>query len=422
MIPGSFGARMLAAIDGEKLQKSLEGLGRGVATLGSAKVLAGAAALVAVGVGSIGLIPAIPILSVLGMVGPLVEKGLKSLGKGLSVFGKAAANPYTWLGVLLLGALNVAMIPLAYALRLLSPVIVAFGTAIKSAFEGAGSLLKAVGESIGLILKEITISKALALGVAALGIAALGAAMIAFSGGGFISSWIDYFSGDGLFNKIMEFAAMSSSLMVAATAVEMLGNSFKNFAANKGGGWAEWFAGSDGVIEGFKELSKIGTPEFVATAEAVHKMGEGMEKMHAIPMARPLPGDATTATTPAASSLAPSEGIPSVEPVHLRDITGTILRDRAGTGSNKLQSDELSRMEESAYKQVEELEQIRQGIQELVSLMKPKGGGVAGNSDPMGPGHTKDPRRPMHSARFGKMKFGVPGGLANRSVVNTGEV
>ncbi|MFN9978761.1 MAG: hypothetical protein ACK53Y_02545, partial [bacterium] len=64
-----------------------------------------------------------------------------------------------------------------------------------------------------------------------------------------------------------------------------------------------------------------------------------------------------------------------MEPVHLRDITGTILRDRAGTGSNKLQSDELSRMEESAYKQVEELEQIRQGIQELVSLMKPKGGG-----------------------------------------------
>lgn len=422
MIPGSLGAKMLAGLDGEKLQKSLEGLGRGVATLGNAKVLAGAAALVAVGVGSIGLIPAIPILSVLGMVGPLVEKGLKSLGKGLSVFGKAAANPYTWLGVLLLGALNVAMIPLAYALRLISPVIVAFGTAIKSAFEGAGSLLKAVGESIGLILKEITVSKALALGVAALGIGALGAAMVAFAGGGFIASWISYFSGDGIFNKIMEFAAMSSSLMLAATAVEMLGNSFRNFAANKSGGWAEWFAGSDGVIEGFKELSKIGTPEFVATAEAVHKMGEGMEKMHAIPMVRPLPGDATTATTPVGASLAPADGPPSVEPVHLRDITGTILRDRAGAGSNKLQSDELSRMEESAYKQVEELEQIRQGIQELVSLMKPKGGGLAGSSDPMGPGHTKDPRRPMHAARFGKMKFGVPGGLANRSVVNTGEV
>lgn len=127
---------------------------------------------------------------------------------------------------------------------------------------------------------------------------------------------------------------------------------------------------------------------------------------HAIPAARPDQG------TPAAG----------VEPVHLRDITGTILRDKAGSGGNKLHSDELSRMEEASNRQVSELEQIRQGIQELVSLMKPKGGGLVGGSGDAGPGNTKDPRRPMHAARFGKMKFGVPGGMANRSVVNNGEV
>ena len=422
MIPGSVGARMLSIVDGKKLQSSLEGIGRGVSALGEGKVLLGAAAMLAVGVASIGMIPAIPVLIALGAVGPLVEKGLKSLGKGLSVFGKAAANPYTWLGVLLLGALNVAMIPLAYAIGLLSPAIEAFGKAIKSAFEGAGSMLRAVGESIGLILKEITMSKALALGVAALGIAALGAAMVAFAGGGFIASWLDYFSGDGLFDKIMEFAAMSSNLMMAATAVDILGRSFKNFAANKSGGWAEWFAGSDGVIEGFRELSKLGTPEFVATADAIHRMGEGIEKIHSIPMAKPTPGDATTATTPVGDALPTlGSGASAVEPVHLRDITGSILRDRAGSGGNKLHSDELSRMEEASNRQVSELEQIRQGIQELVSLMRPSGG-VVGDSGGSGTGSTKDPRRPMHAARFGKMKFGVPGGLANRSVVNTGEV
>jgi hypothetical protein len=422
MIPGSLGARMLQGVDGKKLESSLKGLGKGVATLGNAKVLLGAAAMVAVGIGSLGLIPAVPIFALLGVVGPLVEAGLKALGKGLSAFGKAAANPYTWLGVLLLAALNVALIPLAYALSLLSPLVEAFGKAIKSAFEGMGELIKSAAEGIVSIMKEITPGRALGLFVAAGGIAALGVAMAAFAAGKFVASWIDFFSGDGLMDKILLLGSMGESLMMAGVGVEKLGKSFKNFAANKSGGWAEWFAGSDGVIEGFKELSKIGTPEFVSTAEAIHKMGDGMDKIqniHSIPMVHTMPGDATTATTPVGASPAssPSAG---VEPVHLRDITGTILRDRAGATGNRLQSDELSRMEEASNRQVSELEQIRQGIQELVSLMKPSGG-VVGGSGEMGTGNTKDPRRPMHAARFGKMKFGIPGGLANRSVVNTGE-
>jgi hypothetical protein len=351
----------------------------------------------------------------------MMGAGFKTLGKGLSAFGKAAANPYTWLGVLLLGALNVVMIPLAYAISLLSPAIEAFGKAIKYAFEGAGSMLKAVGESIGLILKEITMSKALALGVAAVGIGALGVAMAAFAAGGFIASWIDYFSGDGVFNKLMEFAHMSADLMIAANAVNMLSDAMAKFAANKGGGWWEWMTGSDGIIEGFKKLTEIGTPEFHATAESMSKMADGLERMqgvHSVPMAMTVSGDATSAT-----AIAPDDGgVADVEPVHLRDIGSTILRDRAGSGGNKLQSDELSRIEEISYRQIGELEQIRQGIQELVSLMKPKGSSVAASSSDMEAGSTRDPRRPMHAARFGKMKFGKVGGQANRSYVNNGEV
>jgi hypothetical protein len=273
-------------------------------------------------------------------------------------------------------------------------------------------------------MKEITPSRALGLFVAAGGIAALGVAMAAFAAGKFVASWIDFFSGDGLMNKILLLGSMGENLMMAGMGVEKLGKSFKNFAANKSGGWAEWFAGSDGVIEGFKELSKIGTPEFISTAESVHKMGDGMDKIqniHSVPMIHAMPGDATTATTPVGAGPMSSSATADVEPVHLRDITGTILRDRAGASGNRLQSDELSRMEEASNRQVSELEQIRQGIQELVSLMRPSGG-VVGGSGEMGAGSNKDPRRPMHAARFGKMKFGVPGGLANRSVVNTGEV
>ncbi len=424
MIPGSLGARMIQGIDGKRLESSLKGLGKGVATLGNAKVLLGAAAMVAVGIGSLGLMPAVPILALLGVVGPLVEAGLKALGKGLSAFGKAAANPYTWLGVLLLAALNVALIPLAYALSLLSPLVEAFGKAIKSAFEGMGELIKSAAEGIVSIMKEITPGRALGLFVAAGGIAALGVAMAAFAAGKFVASWIDFFSGDGLMNKILLLGSMGENLMMAGLGVEKLGKSLKNFAANKSGGWAEWFAGSDGVIEGFKELSKIGTPEFVSTAEAVHKMGDGMDKIqkiHSVPMIHTMAGDATTATVPVGTSAGSSSPTTGVEPVHLRDITGTILRDRAGATGNRLQSDELSRMEEASNRQVSELEQIRQGIQELVSLMRPRGG-VVGSGEDSGAARTKDPRRPMHAAKFGKMKYGKMGGSPNRSFVNNGEV
>jgi hypothetical protein len=122
--------------------------------------------------------------------------------------------------------------------------------------------------------------------------------------------------------------------------------------------------------------------------------------------------------------LKPNENadVGAVQPVHLRDITGSILRERAGTsGTGKVQSDELSRIEDASVRQVDELEQIRQGISEMVALLRPKGNVVGGTGDSM-PGGTKDPRRPMHAAKFGKMKYGRAGGNANRSVVNNGEV
>lgn len=127
---------------------------------------------------------------------------------------------------------------------------------------------------------------------------------------------------------------------------------------------------------------------------------------HAIPTARPNQ----------------DEDIGSVQPVHLRDITGSILRDKAGTsGTGRIQSDELSRIEEASFRQVDELEQIRQGISEMVALLRPKGSGVVGGAGDQDQASTRDPRRPLHAARFGKMKYGKVGGNANRSLVNNGE-
>jgi hypothetical protein len=110
-----------------------------------------------------------------------------------------------------------------------------------------------------------------------------------------------------------------------------------------------------------------------------------------------------------------------VQPVHLRDITESILRDKVGAdaGTNKVQSDELARMEKVANDQYAELQQIREGIQEMVTLLKPSGTNIAGDSE-MAAGRTKDPRKPYHASIYGKMKYGQPGGNANRAVVNDG--
>lgn len=156
-----------------------------------------------------------------------------------------------------------------------------------------------------------------------------------------------------------------------------------------------------------------GTPVQKAAETASAKVGEKSAQVatpvgqHAIPVAKP----------------SDSADVGAVQPVHLRDITDSILRERASTsGTGKVQSDELSRIEEASFRQVEELEQIKQGIADMVALLKPKGSGVVGATGEMGPGRTKDPKRPLHAAQFGKMKYGKAGGNANRSLVNNGEV
>ena len=112
----------------------------------------------------------------------------------------------------------------------------------------------------------------------------------------------------------------------------------------------------------------------------------------------------------------------SVQPRHINGITEKILAAKAGSqaGSGKLQSDELARIDEASSKQVDKLEQIREGIFALVALMKPQGN-VVGGSDENKAGRNKDPRRPRHAALFATKKYGGPGDNANRALNNNGE-
>jgi hypothetical protein len=115
-----------------------------------------------------------------------------------------------------------------------------------------------------------------------------------------------------------------------------------------------------------------------------------------------------------------------VQPVHLRDITDSILREKtsAQAGTGKLQSDELTRLEVVANQQVAELVEIKKGINKMVDLLTPTGGGagVVGSSEAASKGSTKDPKNPLRASRYGLMKYLTPGDIGDRIMVNNGEV
>jgi hypothetical protein len=115
-----------------------------------------------------------------------------------------------------------------------------------------------------------------------------------------------------------------------------------------------------------------------------------------------------------------------VQPVHLRDITESILREKtsAQAGTGKLQSDELTRLEVVANQQVAELVEIKKGINKMVDLLTPTGGGagVVGSSEAASKGSTKDPKNPLRASRYGLMKYLTPGDIGDRIMVNNGEV
>jgi hypothetical protein len=110
------------------------------------------------------------------------------------------------------------------------------------------------------------------------------------------------------------------------------------------------------------------------------------------------------------------EGVGNVQPVHLRDIAESILRDKVGSeaGNGKLQSDELVGIEEVNNKQYEEMRQIREGIETMIDLLKPSASTVGSEQ---GPGsRTTAVRRNVTPTVYGQLRNGQPGSGANKAV------
>lgn len=161
---------------------SMKDVAGGLKAMGAKGVLQGVVNLALAGPALVLAVASIPFLLTVSAIGKAAGVGLRGLASGLSALGKAGTTGF--IGVGLIAALGVAMIPFGYALGLAAPAIEAFGTVLLSVFQGLGVLITAAADGFVTLMGAVTmenIGPMLLLGPALFGIAA-GLAAIAIAG------------------------------------------------------------------------------------------------------------------------------------------------------------------------------------------------------------------------------------------------
>lgn len=219
---------------GKDIKNFLTNLSKGIQSFSEVKVGdIGKLALSALAL--VALTPAIPALLLLQLVrGPSIKSALKGIGDGLVAFGKAAQGltkvaPYIILAEILLAGFGLALQPLTYALSLLSPILEAFGSIIKSVFEGVATLITAVADGFVKLLGAITIEKAI-------GVAMLGSSLVVLStgltvfAGALAAAGVASFLGGGVLKKIDKLAKQASPISRVANSLTEMGNALLTVA------------------------------------------------------------------------------------------------------------------------------------------------------------------------------------------------
>lgn len=159
----------------KQLEGNFTGLGKGLAqmpqgALGALTMLIAAPAL------ALGML-AIPFLTFMSIpaIGPVIQANFTALAAGLAAFGNPATALFVLTGIGLLAALGAAMIPFAYSLSLLSPLVEAFGNIIIGVFGTIPPIITAVANGFATMFSSVTmdnIGALLLLGPALMGVAA----------------------------------------------------------------------------------------------------------------------------------------------------------------------------------------------------------------------------------------------------------
>lgn len=151
----------------------------------------------------------------------IVKGGVALLGlAGIAMILDKIKGPILQ-GAFAIAILGASLIPLGYALKLASPGIESFGKAIKSAFEGIGTIITAGAAGISTIftsLQSVDVSKLLSIGPALMGI---GIGLASLGAGSVIGAVSGFLSGDP-FEKLKELSSSGDGLTKTATALQSI--------------------------------------------------------------------------------------------------------------------------------------------------------------------------------------------------------
>jgi hypothetical protein len=291
-------------------------------------------------------------MELLGFVGPLGQEGLTALASGLTSFGTAAMNPMFWLGLAALAAFNVALIPLAFALSLLSPLVESFGKAIKSAFEGVAAVVDSVIGGLTGFISVMSLEKAAgivavagALGILSLAVVAFGASV---AGGGILS----FFGGNGILDKILLLSVAGQNLMVTATAMKMLTDGVKSFDQN--------------------------LDSFLSKSDKIEQFAEVINQMKEVTSSSGILSSLLSPMDTISNSLIPKP--PVVANTAKENIQDMVQRDVVSSEPiNKVEGSELGALTEEGKTQTQKLIEAVSLLQEIAESLRPSSS--SGNSN-----------------------------------------
>ena len=160
----------------KSLYKNFSGLARGLEKMGTGDVLAGAGVLLLAAISMVAGTLAIPFLTFMSLpgIGKTIQANFKGLAAGLTAFGNPGTAIAVLIGIGLLAALGVAMIPFAYSLSLLSPLVEAFGNIFIGVFAAIPPIITAVADGLVNMMNAVTMENVgamLLLGPALMGVA-----------------------------------------------------------------------------------------------------------------------------------------------------------------------------------------------------------------------------------------------------------
>ena len=160
----------------KSLYKNFSALARGLGKMGTGDALAGAGVLLAASISLTAAMLAIPFLAFMSIpgIGKTIEANFKGIAAGLKTFGNPTTFAEIGTGIILLGLLGVAMIPFAYSLSLLSPLVEAFGNIFIGVFAAIPPIITAVADGLVNMMNAVTMENVgamLLLGPALMGVA-----------------------------------------------------------------------------------------------------------------------------------------------------------------------------------------------------------------------------------------------------------